>query len=494
VCRGRSRSSLSGSERAERSFGRRTAGRRASLAVVSVVACLSLLSPAGFATARPLGPALPSWGPGSTHLQHIITVMLENRDYDNYFGAYCLHISHFCSVAGNGIPAGTCVPYAPSNPALGCIRPWNFTSRQFSTPDMEHDWYSGAIAWDNGAMDGFYPAEGSRGLPFGHFNGTTLPIYWDMAEQYAIGDNYFAGNLSYSLPNHWYLIAGQVPPVGDISYLGSNADRHLYLNESNTTRTVQDLLNRSTVSWKYYDWRLLNRSAAVRNLNYVNSGSAYDYWNPMAARAESYTSWYVNHFAPRGQILTDIANGSLPQISWVIPDWSWSDHAPANVTNGEAAIAQLVNTVENSSYWNSTALFVIWDDYGGYYDHVAPPRVHSQLLSFRSPILVISPYAKENFISHQFLDTMSLLRFVEWQFRLGCVNRIDCNSPLPFDFFNFNQTARAPILFATDWTQATYPMPLQSDAPVGLGCRSCLAVSPSIWSTESSDTNASHDD
>jgi len=459
------------------------------LAVLTFV----LVSPAGITISKLPPPTLGSqdstpvqmvWGPASTHIQHVVTVVMENRVYDNYFGEYCLTLGPYCTSTGNGIPSTTCVPKSPTNLSLGCVNPYPFTTHQFTTTDIAHDWNSGHVAWDNGAMDGFYQAEGSTLTTFGHYNGTTIPIYWDMAEQYAMSDSLFAANLSYSLPNHWYLIAGQAPSISYDSFLKTSTDRTAYLNESDRTLTIQDLLNRSSVTWKYYDFGLPTRSAAI-----MNGGAAYDFWNPMAAKSESYNSNYVNHFAPRGDFLNDLANGTLPQISWVIPAANASDHPGYNVSNGESWVAQLVDAVEASPEWNSTAIFVVWDDYGGWYDHVPPPRAQSNLLSFRSPILVISPYAKEGYISHVQLDFFSLLRYTEWQFGIGCVSSLDCQATPPFDFFDFNQTARLPIQFATDWTQATYPMQLQfvgmtlPDAPLGPGCVSCVPIGGASWWT-----------
>ncbi|HEY6237777.1 MAG TPA: alkaline phosphatase family protein, partial [Thermoplasmata archaeon] len=312
-----------------------------------------LASPAGVTISKlpsPLWAGAPgsshfqiAWAPGSTHLNHIITVVMENRVYDNYFGEYCPTLGPYCSSTGNGIPGDACIPKLPSDPSLGCVAPFNLTTAQFATSDMPHTWASGLTAWDHGAMDGFYQAEGTDGQPLGHYNGSTLPIYWDLAEQYAISDNLFAANLSYSLPNHWYLLAGQAPNVTQTSLLETPEERALYLNQSNATATVQDLLNRTSVSWKYYDYGLPTWTTATQS-----GGSAFDFWNPMGARSESYTPSYVSHFAPRTEFLSDAANGTLPQISWVIPGASVSDHPGWNVTAGESWVAQLVNAVEGS--------------------------------------------------------------------------------------------------------------------------------------------------
>ncbi len=451
------------------------------LLVLIPVAVPSYVVPAPSAPWVGQGPSLPSpFGPSSTHLQHVITVVMENRDYDNYFGTYCLELGPYCSSTGNGIPNGTCVPDLPADPLSPCITPFNFTASNMNiTPDLNHDWVSGRIAWNNGAMNGFYNAENRGAVPFGHYNGSTIPIYWDMAEQYAIGDEMFAANLSYSLPNHWYLVAGQAPNISQTSKLHDTSDRLTYLAEADNTSTVQDVLNGTSVSWKYYDYNLSSRATAIATVHYTGPDSAYDYWNPMASRNESYTSTYASHFATRASFLTDLANGTLPNISWVIPLANASDHPDYNETPGQSWVAQLVDAVESSQYWKSTAIFVVWDDYGGWYDHVAPPRVMTKLLSFRSPFLVISPYARENYIGHQFVDFFSLLHFVEWQFGLGCVTALDCTAPEPFSFFDFNQTARGPILFPTSWLSAHYPMPLQVWSPVL--CTGCYQVNPELW-------------
>lgn len=463
-------------------------GRTMWTAAAVLVLCFSLSSPgvvpvsahrsagaqAGFPNA---GAGLPGTPPND-HLQHVITVMMENHDYDSYFGTYCQTRSAYCSTTGNGIPAGTCVPNDPNNLSAGCIQPFNLTPNYFTISDMEHDWWSGGVAMNGGAMNGFFQAEGT-GLSMGHYNQSTIPIYWDMAEEYASADNFWGANLSYSLPNHWYLVAGQTPPRAYNNYVGFNGLDPTYLDQSNNTTSVEDLLAHSSASWKYYDNGLGAYSKAITGTGIF--GTAYDYWNPMAARHESYTSNFTTHFVPRSSFLTDLQSGGLPNISWVIPAPADSDHPGFNNSYGETWVAQLVDAVENSTYWNSTAIFLSWDDYGGWYDGVAPPSILGHLLSFRAPLLVISPYAKENYISHVFGDFFGLLRFVEWQFGLGCIGPLDCLAPLPLNFFDFNQAPRPPILFGTDWSSTTYPMPLQAGLPLGMACGTCGSVPENAW-------------
>ncbi len=423
------------------------------------------------------GGGLPGHLPND-HIQHVITVMMENHDYDNYFGTYCQVTGPYCPMTGNGIPAGTCVPYYPTDLSAGCVVPYNLTPAQFFVNDMGHDWGTGRIAYDNGAMDGFYDAEGTT-IAFGHYNQTTIPIYWDMAEEYGLADNFWGGNLSYSLPNHWYLVSGATPEYAYDNWLGEDGVQSVYLDEANSTRTIQDLLVNHSYSWKYYDTPLLPYGQAIDGGFW---GSAYDFWNPMAARAETYTAQFDRHFVPRSDFLSDINDSKLPNVSWVIPDFAYSDHPDSNNSYGEAWVAELVNAVEASPYWNSTVIFITWDDYGGWYDHVPPSTVLGDLLSFRMPLLVISPYAKEGFIDHSPMDFMSLLRFVEWQFSLGCLRPLDCFAPLPLGMFDFNQPPRAPLLFGTQWDTTHYPIPLQQPGVAERTCTDCQAIDPAAWS------------
>jgi phospholipase C len=144
-------------------------------------------------------------------------------------------------------------------------------------------------------MDGFSLAEDRGVLPFGHYDGEAIPLYWELAEQYAIGDDFFSSALSYSLPNHRYLLAGQAPPLRvNVSNFPSASGRDTYLDQANATQTVEDLLNATpSVSWQYFDWALANYTTATSSFGKTTRrgsggiGSAFSYWNPLAAKHES---------------------------------------------------------------------------------------------------------------------------------------------------------------------------------------------------------------
>lgn len=474
-----------------------TAGGYVLKATLSVAASWSAfalaLRPA--ATAPP--PGCASLPPGflsdfCTHIQHVVFVVMENHAYDNLYATYCLTASPYCNGTARGMPTGTCVyqvNYAGTGyPAGSCpkgyINTWSYGPKNLTTINPQHSQqssiqaicgttYSTSCLVNPPAMTGFWTAERMQYTTFGHYDGSTVPIYWDVAQQFEIGDNFFSSDPSYSLPNHWYMVAGQAPAKSQF-FLLTTSSEHTYLNQANSTSTVQDLLNATPgVSWKYYNWALAPYSVAINgpHVEGPGAGSAYAYWSPMAGRAESYTSAYSNHFADRSDLFTNLTQAAspgrgLPAISWVIPGWNSSDHPDANLTQGESFVATVVDAIEESSYWNSTAVFLTWDDYGGFYDHVGPPKLSGLNplgLSFRMPFVVISPYTPRGAVSHQLGYFDSVLHLIEMRWGMGCVNPSkptqDCQAPLPSAFFDFANLSspRAPCLFPTNPNDARYP-------------------------------------
>jgi phospholipase C len=439
--------------------------RRVIVGVLGTILVL-LVSSSGMGQAS-TAPAIPAKLTAfRAHIQHVIFLVQENHAYDSLFGEYCLTGGKYCAATGDGIPAGTCVPMYPTNPlAKGCLRPFNFTAAQESPKyDIAHDWNSTHEAWNNGVMNGFYLAEGPKNAneTFGHYNGSTVPVYWDLAEQYGLADDFFSPAASYSLPNHWYSVASTAPNASYLVKLqnASVVQQHRYLNESNATPTIEDELLNSSVSWNYFDYALPSSyPTAVRS---SPGGVAYDYWDPLAARAQTYSTSDLAHFQNRSVLFGDLANGTLPNLSWVIPTAQNSDHPPYNITSGQDWVASLVDALERSPEWNSTVLFVTWDEYGGFYDGVAPPYLDSYGDGFRVPLLAIGPWVRQGYIDHTAMDFDSVLHLMENAFGLKCLGPRDCGATLPLAMFNFNRpTPRAPIQFLP-YGPAVYPMPLQS--------------------------------
>lgn len=450
----------------------------------AAVLSVALLAVAGLASALPSGattaePAVPSAAsgsfvsfayipnPNSTPIKHIVVVMQENHAYDNYFGMYCRQLSPNCAYQGNGIPAGVCLPENVTHPRLGCVAPFPFTNQTPLNLDLQHNWISTNLSLDHGKMDGFVPAEHGN-QTMGYFTGKLLPGYWDLAQQYGLGDYFFSSARSYSLANHWYMVSGMAPPASLNNFIkpsvpGLTPAESLYLNQSNATPTLQDQLVNSSVSWKWYD--TVPTSTYQKSINrHVAGGDVFAYWNPMLSKAESYGSKFLGHFVDRSQFYADAANGTLPNISWVIPSGDDSEHPVFNVSWGQGYVMGLINAVQNSSDWNSTAIFVSWDEYGGSYDHVVPPQVDTWGLSIRVPLLVVSAYGRVGYISDHLGSFDSLTRFIEWRFGFSNFSARDANAPLPLEYFDFHATPRPAFPIQNNSTLA-YPMTLQPLPP-----------------------------
>jgi phospholipase C len=430
------------------------------LALASIAANMSL----PFAYAQEAGSINPATNP----VKHVVVIMQENRSFDNYFGTF---------PGANGIPKVACMPLSPDNPKIGCIKP--FLSTSPISEDMPHGYQSSITAYDNGKMDGYLLAENEDPKTMSYYDNKTIPYYWDLAKHYVLADNFYSSVLSYSLPNHWYAIAGQAPetstfyamhrapnnnilmrqqnastiagggnPNTNVSNFGVNPNpishnlrdevARIYLEESNLTKTVADLFMNNTqnnITWKYYDH--LVKEGGYRAA--VNSGGAFEYWNPFSAKGTTYTSQYSPHFVNRAQLFTDLKTGSFPEVSWVIPSFPISEHAPANITTGMNWVKHVINAIMNSSYWNSTAIILTWDDYGGFYDHVPPPQIDKYGLGFRMPTLIISPYAKPGYIDHTQYQFESMLKFIEWRFGLQPLTERDLHANNLLNAFDFSQ-------------------------------------------------------
>jgi phospholipase C len=432
----------------------------ASFAVVVVLA----LPAYGLHVSPPLAPSASKMSLFDAHIDHIVFLMQENHAYDNLYGVYCLNIGPYCPMAANGIPPNTCVPVNPAIPTIGCIPPYNFTDRQLNLPvDLPHNWNSSHLAWNHGAMNGFWIADGYNSL--GHYNSTEDVVEYDLAEQYGLGDDFFSGALTYSLSNHWYLVSS-APPNDSFQNFIDNVPPSVqdqYLNQSNHTGSIESALLNSTVSWKYYDFNLSTYQNATAH---VLNATAYAYWNPLAAKAQSYAPKLASHFALRSTFFSDAANGTLPSISWVIPRPTNSEHPPYNLTNGENWEASVVDALEASPEWNSTVLFISWDEYGGFYDHVDPPMVDANGDGFRVPLLAIGPWVRQGFVDHENLSFSSITHLMEERFHLGCMGPRDCNASLPLSMFDFNRAHPRPPIYFPPYGIASYPMPLQSSGQI----------------------------
>jgi phospholipase C len=164
--------------------------------------------------------------------------------------------------------------------------------------------------------------------------------------------------------------------------------------------------------------------------------------------------WQADVISPPTRVLADVAKGQLAQVTWICPEPSFSDHPGTGTATGPGWVASIVNAIGASPFWSSTAIFITWDDWGGWYDHVSPQSIDNMGPGFRVPLIVVSPYAKRGYVSHQVVETASLLTYIENNFGLGNLGQRDATAAGFSDFFDYNQKPLAfqPIAMAASGT------------------------------------------
>ena len=405
----------------------RGAGPRA---VLSSSLVLSLLALQALAGAFPAGASAVGT---ATPIRHVVIVMMENHSFDNILGLYPTMNSTHPGPLESSLQVPDDVLGAPASAARALSQVPNGT---YSTTDPNEGVYLQDFA--GGKMDGF-AAYGSQSMTY--FGPAQLAAEWDLAEEYAVADRYFSSCLCKTDPNRLFSLAGYAAGLtGD-----GGPPPYIPAGES-----IFAELSGAGVSWGYY---VLDQAAGDFPLEYF-SGFA-----PYSSQVRSWSSFYGA-----------LAGGTLPSVSWVMPvgggagSGVYDQHPPGNVTAGEGWLLGVVDRVMRSPYWNSTAIFVTYDEGGGYYDQVPPPVVDGVQLGFRVPLFVISPYAKENYVSDTVMNHASLLAFVDYNWRLPALNPFVAASGLPLDMFDFSQAypggavRRAPVLLQNG---SSYPAPLQ---------------------------------
>jgi phospholipase C len=313
-------------------------------------------------------------------------------------------------------------------------------------------------------------------------NPSDVQPYFRLAEKYTFGDRMFQTNQGPSFPAHQFIISGTSAPTATSNLFASDnifpgvsgagclaaANEMVHMIDPSGTEssfqypcfehpTLTDLLDSKGISWRYYAPLAGSIWTAPDAIKHICQPQTQNN-QPVCTGA----AW-SNVIIPQTQVLTDIANNQLAAVSWVIPTGATSDHALQNDGSGPSWVASIVNAIGNSSYWSNTAIIITWDDWGGWYDHVPPPRVLvnctqwgcGYVYGFRVPLIIVSPYAKAAYISHTPHDFGSILKFIEENFGLPSLGYADANSLDDLsDCFNFSQT---PLKFQT------IPAPLSAD-------------------------------
>jgi phospholipase C len=313
----------------------------------------------------------------------------------------------------------------------------------------------------------------------GYHDGADIPNYWTYARDFVLQDHMFEPVASWSLPEHNYLVSAWsafcTSPLDPLSCSNRSADPPepnpigqlppLDQSEVYPWTDITYLLWRANVSWAYYVERGTEPDcefdAQMTCAPVAQGPKTPSIWNPLLHFTDVHQDNQLGNIQSLNGFFAAAKSGALPAVSWIIPSGCCSEHPPALVTKGQTYVTGLINALMKSPDWSSTAIFLTWDDWGGFYDHVVPPFVDAAGYGLRVPGIVISPYAKRGLIDHQILSQDAYLKFIEDDFlggrRLNPLTdgrpdpRPDVreNSPLLGNLtsdFNFNQQPRSPVI------------------------------------------------
>jgi phospholipase C len=454
--------------------------------------------PGGTGASVPGPTATPAPGPtplpnGATvaqlraKIKHVVIIMQENRSFDSYFGTY---------PGADGIPMlnGQPAVCSPDPMTGGCDKPYHDVN------DLNHGGPHTAdaavAAIDGGKMDGFV-AQAQQGLTkvcqnltdplcsrpgrsdvMGYHDRNEIPNYWAYADHFVLQDRMFEPNASWSLPDHlfmvsaWSAVCTTTNPMSCRNELqgpqrlepskpakGKPAQPQPRPNYAWTDLTY--LLHKNDVSWGYYVAEGTQPDCEDDEMLCTpkpQSAGTPEIWNPMPYFETVRQNGQLGNIQGVDKFLAAAKDGTLPAVSWVIPNGKNSEHPPALVSDGQAYVTDLINTIMQGPDWDSTAIFLAWDDWGGFYDHVAPPKVDQNGYGLRVPGLVISPYARQGLIDHQTLSFDAYLKFIEDDFLGG--QRIDPQTdgrPDPRPDVRENMSQLGNLLQDFDFTQPPRP-------------------------------------
>jgi phospholipase C len=406
---------------------------------------------------------------GIDQIQHIVFIIKENRSFNNYFGTF---------------PGATGATSGPvSN---GQTITLNHTPDRVR--DLGHGWNDANTAINGGKMNQFDLVQ------YGNINGdymsmsqlyqSDIPNYWSYAQTYTLSDQTFSSLHGGSFPNHMYTIAADNfeatanpsnPGHPQFGFWGCDAPTGSTVTLTNTSgktssvfpcfdnQTLGDLLIAAGVSWKYY--------APVEN------SAGYE-WNAMdAINHIRNTSLWSSNVVKYSQFATDATNGNLPAVSWLVPYTGVSEHPPASSCGGENWTVDQLNAIMQGPDWSTTAVFITWDDFGGFYDPVAPQNPDYYGYGPRVPMLIISPYSNPGAVVHTPYEFSSVLKFIETRFNLSSLTLRDADASDMTDSFNFTQTP-LPALILTDRICPKGPIVSLSDKNVDFGSVTVGTTSP----------------
>jgi phospholipase C len=422
---------------------------------------------------------------GGIHkIKHIVIIMQENRSFDSYFGTY---------PGADGIPRDTrgrftvCVPDPLRHT---CAHPYHDPHLVNLGGPHEHVAFTTDLA--GGRMNGFIAARQTctnvldprdclatlAPDVMGYHDAREIPNYWAYARNFVLQDHMFEPDASWSLPAHLFLVsewsahcaiaADPMSCTNNIEVPGLPADigpaPHTPPDYAWTDLTY--VLHRAHVSWAYYltPGREPDCETGAMFCRFTDQDPRTPgIWNPLPSFDTVRRDNQLRNIKPTSDLLRTLRKGGLPAVSWVIPSGVNSEHPTSSISTGQAYVTGLLNAIMRSRAWSSTAVFVTWDDWGGFYDHVRPPVVDGNGYGFRVPGIVISPYARRGYIDHQQLSFDAFAKFIEDDFLSGQrLNPRTDGRPDPrptvrenvrglgnlLRDFNFSQRPRQPLILS----------------------------------------------
>jgi phospholipase C len=379
---------------------------------------------------------------GIHKIRHVVVIMQENRSFDSYFGTY---------PGADGLPRrnGRFTVCSP-DPRTGiCFYPYHDSSDRNSGGPHEH--LDAVRDVNGGKMDGFV-RQARRGLGIGcgvnpdaplcsfgaahpdvmgYHDAREIPNYWAYAHHFVLQDHMFQPDTSWSLPAHLFMVSGwsaRCRTHGTSSCVNAVENPLAPPREpQNPTNRMPKyawtdltyLLHKHHVSWRYFVVKGAQPDCDTGRMVCKppkQSAGTPGIWNPLPWFDTVKADHELRNIVPMRQLFSLAKQGRLPAVSWVTPSNRVSEHPPSLVTAGQSFVTSVVNAIMRSPDWRSTAIFLAWDDWGGFYDHVEPPKVDLNGYGLRVPSLVISPYARRGYVDHQVLSFDAYLKFIEDDF------------------------------------------------------------------------------
>ncbi len=373
-------------------------------------------------------------------IQHIVILIKENHSFDNYFGTFPGADGARTAQTSNG----QTVPllHTPDHTLI----------------DINHAGNAAHVAVDGGRMDGFDKLAGAiqdgQDIALSQYQESDIPNYWRYAKTFALDDHFFSTINGPSYPNHLVTVAAtsnntddnpilntyhswgcDAGPYTKVDAVNPKTGAHYFIPPCFDISTLPDELQKAGISWKYYApgqyqsgyiWSALNSIKHIR-----------------------YSSLWQSNVPDTSQFVKDVQAGTLPQVSWVVMNEGDSEHPPHSSCAGENWTVNELNVLMKSPLWASTAVFLTWDDFGGFYDHVAPPHLNDISYGPRVPMLVISPYARAHYIDHTTYDFASVLRYIENKYNLPQLSEYDRSATSIAGSMSFSQQPLPPLVLQT---------------------------------------------